>query len=682
MKLIKEPDVEAGMMEVTPLIFNDRLVLMECVRPGEGGAKADHYLQIKDVETGDILSRFGHGYGLGSAIIHDGGFYVFASRYENNDWNDVTVFYSKDLKNWESKLVVKQEPTEHLFNTSVCWADGRFVMAYETNDPQYIAFTILFAESKDLLNWTKIPNAISYKDRYTACPCLRYMDGYFYMLYLEHLTPDWRFDTYMTRSKDLVSWEDAPRNPILTAEGDEGVNASDPDLVEFKNKVYLYYAIGDQKTWTGLKRAVFDGTLTDFFHWCYTKPELHYAPPEVVWKGAVIEGPFKKDRPPLTSTQERFKDMKFGIFIHWGLYSILGHGEWALFRENIPIEEYDRQAQVFNPVEYNPDEWVKIAKESGARYMTFTTKHHDGYCLFDSRLTDHTSVKTAPHRDLVKELADACKAGDIDLMFYYSMPDWHFPNFEPKLPEYTRYMEGQVDELCSRYGKVAGFWFDMGSLLWRYNGQKAYETIRAKQPDAVIMSCDFIAVEHNMTNICDYDTQGRLVMSPMPDPEPDFWPIEVCDTMNDNWGYNPSDTNYKSSEDIIRHFVSVVGRGGNLLLNIGPTPSGSIPPEQVERLKTIGAFLSRNGEAIYETRPAALPKQSWGYAVTRDKNIYLHVLESQPQITVQGLKGNISSVSILGGKELKHSRSADVLLISIPSECIDPVDTVIKISIK
>lgn len=681
MSLVKQPETQLNMMEVTPLVHNDRKLLLECVRPAEGPSEA-HYLQIKDVETGDILTKFAQGYGLACAIIHDNKFYIFASRHENNDWNDVTVFYSGDLKHWDSKLVIRQEPTEHLFNTSVCCADGRFVMAYESNDPQYVAFTILFAESKDLLNWTKIPNTISYKDRYTACPCLRYLDvdGYFYMLYLEHMTPDWRFETYMTRSKDLINWEPSPRNPIITAEGDEGINTSDPDLVEFEDKVYLYYATGDQKTWANSKRAIFDGTLTDFFHWCYAKPDLHYAAPEVLWKGTVIEGPFPTDWPPLTADQEHFKDMKFGIFIHWGLYSILGHGEWAMFRENIPFEEYDHQADVFKAEKFDAAQWVKLAGKSGANYITFGTKHHDGYCLFDSQLTNHTTVKTGPHRDFVDELSKVCAADDMPLMFYYSMIDWHFPDFNPHLPEYTRYMEGQVDELCSRYGKVAGFWFDMGSLLGRYHGQKAYETIRSKQPHAVVMSCDFIAVERDMTNICNYDSVGRLVTSPMPEPSRDFWPIEVCDTMNDNWGYTPSDTNYRSSEELIRQLVTVVGRGANLLLNISPTPSGEIPPEQIQRLNDIGKFMELNGKAIYSTRPADLPQQTWGYAMSKDNSIYAHVLDSSLNtITVQGLKQGVKSLQSIDGRPIEWSYAEDGLRISIPQECVDPVDTVLEI---
>jgi len=271
-RLVKQPEESAETMEVTPLAYKGKLLLMQCIRPTAGGERKDFWLTIKDVNSGKVLSRFAEGYGLACALIHKGEFYVFASRYEGGDWNDVTMFHSRDLKTWASRLVIRQEAPEHLFNTSVCQAGDRFVMACETNDPRWPAFTIKFAESRDLVNWTKLPDAIFGTDRYTACPCLRYLDGRFYMMYLEHKTPEWRFETYMARSADLKQWEMSPRNPILAPEGNEGVNASDPDIAELGGRVYLYYATGDQKTWAKSKRAVFNGTLPEFLRWCYQKP--------------------------------------------------------------------------------------------------------------------------------------------------------------------------------------------------------------------------------------------------------------------------------------------------------------------------------------------------------------------------------------------------------------------------
>lgn len=255
--------------EVAPIVWSNRLTLMKCLRPASGGTKADYTLSIEDVVTGRELARFAEGYSLASAIVHKGSLYVFASRFEPGKWNDVTMFKSKDLKTWEQKVVVKQEG-EQLFNSSVCATPDGFVMAYESNDPKFTPFTIKFATSPDLETWTKLPDAVFGADRYAACPCLRYVNGNYYLLYLEHRTPRWVFETYLARSKDLKSWELSPANPILTPGLNDGINASDPDILEFKDKTYLYYTVGDQRTWSKLRRSVADTTLADFFDGCFS----------------------------------------------------------------------------------------------------------------------------------------------------------------------------------------------------------------------------------------------------------------------------------------------------------------------------------------------------------------------------------------------------------------------------
>ncbi len=272
LKLTKEPAYLSEVCEAAPLVYNGRLLLLECIRPASGGTLEDYYITLRDVESGELKARFAEGHSLASAIVQGGEVYVFASRYENGLWNDVTLFRSSDLEHWSKQVVLRQEPTEHLFNTSVCAAGERFVMAYESDDPQYVPFTVKFAESPDLVQWTPIPEAIFGPERYAACPCLRYVDGQFYLLYLEHRTPAWWFETFLSRSRDLLRWEPSPRNPILAPEEGEDINTSDPDLAEFEGKVYLYYSIGDQRTYAKLKRAVFPGTLREFFQWCFTSP--------------------------------------------------------------------------------------------------------------------------------------------------------------------------------------------------------------------------------------------------------------------------------------------------------------------------------------------------------------------------------------------------------------------------
>lgn len=268
MKLRIEPQNLGDLCEVAPVIWQDRLALMKCIRPASGGTKADYFLTLEDEATGLQLTRFAEGYGLASALVHDRTLYVFASRFEADRWSDVTLFKSKDLQHWEQKVVVKQEG-EHLFNSSVCRTKRGFVMAYESDDPKFTPFTVKFATSSDLENWTKVPDAIFGADRYAACPCIRYVSGHYYLLYLEHRAPRWFFETYIARSKDLKAWELSPANPILTPGLDDGINASDPDLIEFRGQTYLYYSVGDQRTWSKLRRAVSPRPLAEFLSGWY-----------------------------------------------------------------------------------------------------------------------------------------------------------------------------------------------------------------------------------------------------------------------------------------------------------------------------------------------------------------------------------------------------------------------------
>ncbi len=271
--LVKQGLVRKDMCEVTPVVWQGKLCLMACVRPASGGTSQDYYLTLTDVESGAELARFGQGHSLGCAIVHDNTLYAFATRFENNDWNDVTLFKSSDLKQWESKVVIKQEKTEHLFNSSVCAGPDGFVMAYETNAPEWPAFTAKFARSKDLENWTKEDGAILGSDRYVACPCIRYAGGYYYVLYTEHRTPRWFFQVYAARSKDLKTWELSGANPVVTPdEADDGINASDLDMAEFNGKTHVYYAVGDQRTWMNIKRSVYDGPMAQFLAAWFTTP--------------------------------------------------------------------------------------------------------------------------------------------------------------------------------------------------------------------------------------------------------------------------------------------------------------------------------------------------------------------------------------------------------------------------
>ncbi|RJP33226.1 MAG: hypothetical protein C4527_04785 [Candidatus Omnitrophota bacterium] len=266
--------IQKDLCEITPIVWKKRLCHLHCVRPSSGGIKADYFLRLIDAETGEELATFAEGYSLACALVHENTLYAFASRFENNDWNDVTMFKSTDLNHWESKVVIRQEH-EHLFNSSVCAGENGFVMAYESNDGAYPPFTTKFAVSNDLEHWTQLPDAMFGANRYTACPCIRYVDGYYYVLYLEHRSPRHFFETFITRSRDLKTWERSAANPVLSPRDiDDGINASDPELIEFQGKTYIYYAVGDQLTWMNVKRAIYPGPLQQFLESWYTTPAI------------------------------------------------------------------------------------------------------------------------------------------------------------------------------------------------------------------------------------------------------------------------------------------------------------------------------------------------------------------------------------------------------------------------
>lgn len=267
--------VKRELCELSPIEWKGRLCHMESIRPGHGGTREDYYLLLEDAETGEELAKFALGYGLACAMVHDDTFYAFASRWEEDgSWNDVTMFRSKDLENWDAKVVVQQED-EHLFNSSVAPCPDGFVMAYESNDGRWPAFTTKFATSPDLETWTKRPESTFGTNRYTACPCIRWVNGYYYVLYLECRTPLHAFETYITRSKDLTNWELSAANPVLAPQGiGEGINASDPDLIEWNGQTWVYFAVGDQLTWMDIRRAPYEGSMQDFFERWYHVPGI------------------------------------------------------------------------------------------------------------------------------------------------------------------------------------------------------------------------------------------------------------------------------------------------------------------------------------------------------------------------------------------------------------------------
>ncbi|MBI4553346.1 MAG: alpha-L-fucosidase [Candidatus Latescibacteria bacterium] len=309
----------------------------------------------------------------------------------------------------------------------------------------------------------------------------------------------------------------------------------------------------------------------------------------------------------------RFQEMRFGLFVNWGVYALIGHGEWVMHTEQIPVDEYEKLPPRFNPTRFHADEWADLMVEAEQRYMVFDTKHHEGFCMFDSALTDYRVTNTPFGRDPVAELAEACRQRGLVLGFYYSLLDWHHPAYRADWPAYVAYYQGQVRELCTQYGDIGMIWFDG---YWPAHDSPAhfleggpwdlaetYDLIHELQPQALIGN------NHHVTPLPGEDFQ--MFEQDLPGentagfnaPSIGDRPLESCLTINKSWGYHSEDHAHKSVAELIQFLVACVEQDSNLLLNVGPMPSGEIQPEHVERLRGLGAWLSVHGESVYGTRP-------------------------------------------------------------------------------
>jgi len=323
-----------------------------------------------------------------------------------------------------------------------------------------------------------------------------------------------------------------------------------------------------------------------------------------------------------------FQEARFGMFIHWGVYSIPGRGEWLMYQEHVPFSEYKELADRFNPKEFNPREWVAKAREAGMKYVVLTTRHHDGFCLFDSKVSEFTSVKTGAKRDLVKEFADACHEAGMRMGFYYSLMDWHFPGVlptgvtvsEPTMKLISDQAYAQVQELLSNYGKVDILWFDgcnpNDPLLWR--SQQILDMARKLQPEILIN--DRAALPG------DFSTPENVVAA-----QPRPW--ESCFCMNRTWGYARYDRNYKPVHEILRLLASCSSQNGNFLLNVSPDGDGVIPIEQAEILGNIGKWMKVNGKALYGAGPSPVGAPNLGMATRVKDKVYL-LIQRWPGSTV------------------------------------------------
>ncbi len=395
--------------------------------------------------------------------------------------------------------------------------------------------------------------------------------------------------------------------------------------------------------------------------------------------------------------REWFQDARFGLFIHWGVYSVLGDGEWVMQNQRIPAATYEKLPAFFNPVRYDATEWVRIAKAAGMRYITITSKHHDGFAMYDSRVSDYDIVDRTPYgKDVIRALVEEARKEGIKVFFYHSQLDWHHPDYFPRgrtgrdaeRPEsgdfdrYLRYMDTQLTELLTNYGPIGGIWFDG---QWDKPGEnwqlaRTYRLIHRLQPAALIGSNhhqlpfpgeDFQMFEKDLpgANTAGFNTTeiGTL-------------PKETCETINGAWGFNLQDRRHKSTKELVQYLVRAAGAGANFLLNVGPMPDGRIQPEHVERLQQMGAWLQVHGASIYGTRQGPVSPRTWGVTTRKGSTVYVHVLDWQdPSIVIPSLGGTPKTARYLnGGTAARYDVQTDgTVLLRLDPSARDPYDTVI-----
>ncbi|MCI0707360.1 MAG: alpha-L-fucosidase [Ignavibacteriae bacterium] len=409
-----------------------------------------------------------------------------------------------------------------------------------------------------------------------------------------------------------------------------------------------------------------------------------------------------------------WREARFGLFIHWGLYAVpagewngkTDYGEWIRSQAEIPLEEYDKLVPQFNPVQFNAEEWVRMAKAAGMKYIVITSKHHDGFCLFDLKVTDYDVMSTPFKRDIIKELSDACKKEGIAFCVYYSIMDWHHPDYLPrrgwekqeepskeKFDQYVAYMKRQLKELIENYGPLGVLWFDGEWEQTEYGwsaerGIDLYNYVRSLQPSIIVNNRVGVG-RSGMQGFTregefggDFGTPEQEVPA-MGLPGVDW---ESCMTMNRHWGYNKHDDDWKSGPELIRTLTDIASKGGNYLLNIGPTAEGTFPPESIERLRSIGQWMEKNSESIYGTSASPFPLLPWGRCTQKTVNgttlLYLHVFDwpGDGKLLLSGLLDDPVKAYFLTDASrsvLSFERQGVNLSLHIVAQQRDPVNTVI-----
>jgi alpha-L-fucosidase len=401
---------------------------------------------------------------------------------------------------------------------------------------------------------------------------------------------------------------------------------------------------------------------------------------------------------PDPDSLQRFRDAKFGMFIHWGPVALKGTEIGWSRGAQVPTEEYDQLYKDFNPTEFNATEWVSIAKAAGMQYLVITSKHHDGFCLWPSDYTDYDIASTPFGRDVLAELSEQCREQGIQFSVYYSICDWRHPDYPtdspggqgtkpaPDMDRYTKYLKAQLEEIITNYGPLGLVWFDgEWEQPWTAErGKDLYQFLQRLQPDILINN----RVGKDRHGMAGTTTQAAVNPGDYDTPEQQIGgfnrerPWETCMTICQQWAWKPNDS-MKSLEECVRTLLYTVGGDGNLLFNVGPMPDGRIEPRQVERLREMGDWISSRGEAVYETRGGPYMPGKWGASTCKNDRVYLFVMRwpEQGPLRMPALAAEVRQARVLNGSEARITQNGDGLFLDVPPADRDPIATTIELTL-
>lgn len=413
------------------------------------------------------------------------------------------------------------------------------------------------------------------------------------------------------------------------------------------------------------------------------------------------------------AARKNFQDMKFGMFIHWGASSVLGSGEWVMNNRNIRVNEYSTLQRVFNPIDFDAKAWVATAKNAGMQYITFITRHHDGFSNWDTKLSPWKITNTPYGKDALKQLAEECRKEGIKLFLYYSLLDWYRDDYQYETgktgkgtgrtkksnwPSYINFMKGQLTELLTQYGEIAGIWFDghwdqldndhdktlQSKVNWHYD--EIYTLIHQLQPQCLISNNhhlapipgeDFQAFEKDLPgkNTTGFGGAGISAL-----------PLETCETMNDAWGYNMTDRKFKSVPALIRYMVNAAGQNANFLLNVGPKPNGQIQSEFTDTLAMMGRWMQQYGSTIQGSRGNVVPEQDWGTVTIKGNKLYVHILHPDKlgeYVFLPGVKNKISAAATYTNNiGLKFVQQPEGVFVYLTGVKFDSIDTILALTLQ